>query len=47
MRFVKNNIKDLKQKIKLEGGKGVLQKTIFVVDTNTLIIIDRVLLRVI
>ena len=27
MRFVENNIKDLKQKIKLEGGKGVLQKT--------------------
>ena len=27
------------KKIKLEGGKGVLQKTRFVVDTNTLIII--------
>ena len=30
MRFVENNIKDLKQKIKLEGGKAVLQKIRFV-----------------
>ena len=39
MRFVENNIKTLNKRIKLECGKGVLKKTRFVVDTNTLIII--------
>jgi len=40
MRFAENNIKTLNKKIKLEGGKRVLKKTRFVVDTNALIIID-------